>query len=260
MTTVQTMLRCACPAILACACAVSLSACNNNKDRLDPPQVLVAPYDSARNDVLWAVVPLANETGVSFADSDMISDALVAKIDEVRGLACLPLNRTIAAMRAANLRAVTSPAQARALAGLLGVDGIVVGSITDYDPYNPPKVGLKLALFSREADAGAMAVDPLRLQTAYSDYSKTPRTQYLDRPVSTVSEYLDGANHEVLMELQRYATGRHDTNSALGWKRMLTSMDLYTQFAANMAVARLIEQERLRLGQPAMTSAEPTTR
>jgi hypothetical protein len=257
MTTVQTMLARTAVMLLIAAGALPGAGCAPKGERLEPPEVLVAPYDTSKGDVLWAVVPLGNESGVSIVDTFMVSDALVNKVDEARGLACLPLNRTIAAMRSRNMSAVRSPAEARAIANLLGVDGLIVGSVTAYDPYNPPKLGLKLALFSRESDGGVMSVDPIRLQMAYTDASKTQRTRYEDKPIATLSEHLDGANHEVQMEAMRYAVGRSQPGSALGWRRVLASMDLYTEFSAQVAVGRLLEQERLRLAQP-VTSAEPT--
>lgn len=259
MTTVQTMLMCA-RALVVIACALhaaGLAGCARNTDVLTPPEVLAAPYDSGRGDVLWAVVPLVNESGVSIVDTMAISDTLINKIDEVRGIACLPLNRTLAAMRARNLPAIRSPVEARAVANLLGADGIIVGSVSAYDPYNPPKIGLKLALFSRESDGGVMSPDPMRLQMAYTDQTRTQRSRFEDKPVATLSEYLDAANHEVQMEAQRYAAGRHRPDSAFGWRRVLVSMDLYTEFSAHLAVSRLLEQERLRLAQP-VTNAEPT--
>lgn len=252
MTTVQTMqstLRICALGALGAALLLQAS-CAQSKDRLDPPDVLVAPYNAISGDVLWAVAPLANESGVSFVDSGMVADALVTRIDEVRGLACLPLNRTLAAMRARGMRSVTSPADARALAQTLGVDGIIVGTITSYDPYDPPKLGLKLALFARNPGVEQAALDPLKLQISYTEFDRKLASAYLSRPVATVSEHLDAANHDVLFELRRYATGRHDPSRALGWKSYLASMDLYTEFAAQVAVSRLIEQERLRVAQP----------
>jgi hypothetical protein len=185
----------------------------------------------------------------------MVADQIVAKIDEVRGIACLPMNRTLAAMRARGMRMVASPQDARVLAETLGVDGLIVGTITAYDPYNPPKLGTKLALFARNAGVDAPQLDPLRLQIAYTEYDRQIATQYLSKPVATVSQHLDASNHEVLMELQRYATGRHDPESALGWKAITQSMDLYTQFAAFVAVSRLIDQERLRVARTTTTDA-----
>ena len=253
MTTVQTMLgtcRAGFAPVAALLFFVCLAGgCAADKDARTPPQVLVAPYDSSQGEALWAVVPLANESGVSFANSDLVGDSLAIKINEARGVACLPLNRTIAAMRARGLTAVRSPADARMLANAMGVDALVIGSITSYDPYNPPKLGLALALFARE-NRPSDGVDPMKLQMAYTDQDPKVQTQFLDRPLATLSETWDGSNHEVQLAMQRYASGRHEPASALGWRGMLASMDLYVEFAANEAVSRLLEQERLRLAQP----------
>jgi hypothetical protein len=271
MTTVQTMripvsgsrrgLRLAAGAALA-TLALALNACQDSRKALVPPEVLIAPYDTSNGEVLWAVAPLGNESGVSTVDTDLVADSLVSSIDEVRGIACLPLNRTIAAMRARNMPFIRTPADARLLAATLGIDALVVGNVTAYDPYNPPKLGLSLALYSRDR-ADSQPFDPMKLKGSYTDYGQITRSQFADRPAAVVSEHIDGANHEVQMALRRYAQGRHDASSALGWRSGLASMDLYTEFAANFAVSRLLEQERLRIGQPQdtrTTDANPEIR
>jgi hypothetical protein len=251
------MLSCAARAAALAAVVVTATLCGcATTETLNPPDVLVAPYSAIQGDVLWAVAPLANESGVSFVDAQAVTDRIVHCIDEVRGLTCLPLNRTLAAMRGRGMRAVTSPEDARALANTLGVDALIVGTITDYDPYESPKIGIKLALFARNPGVPSLTADPLQLQIGYSEIDRRLASQFLTRPVATVSEHLDAANHEVQMELRRYATGRHDPKSARGWKSIMSSMDLYTQFAAFVAVSRLIEQERLRLAQPTTANAD----
>jgi hypothetical protein len=258
MTTVQTMLfravRAAALAVGAIA-LMTVSACAP-KETLSPPDVLVAPYNAVHGDVLWAVAPLANESGASFVDTEMVADEIIHSIDQVRGLACLPLHRTLGAMRAHGMTSVATPQDARNLANALGVDGLIVGTITSYDPYDPPKLGLKLALFARNPGVETPALDPLKLQLSYTEFDRRLASQYLTKPVATVSQHLDSANHEVQMELRRYATGRHEPEGPLGWKQIMASMDLYTQFSAFVAVSRLIDQERLRLAQPTTASAE----
>jgi len=264
MTTVQTMLtppRAAGRAILvALLLAALMLSAGCNKPDLTAPDVLVAPYNAVNGDILWAVAPLANESGVSIVDPGMVADQIIAKIDEVRGISCLPLNRTLAAMRAKGMQGVNSPQDARQLCELLGVDGLIVGTITAYDPYDPPKLGFKLALFARNPGVQQADLDPLQLQISYTEQGQRLASQYLTKPVAAVSQHLDAANHEVQMELKRYATGRHNPESALGWRGIMASMDLYTQFAAYVAVSRLIEQERLRLVQPTMTNASDPNR
>lgn len=259
MTTVQSMLwkRMKVRVLVAAGLAVlgSLPAGCTRAPELVAPEVLVSPYDTAGADVLWAVAPLVNESGTSAVDPLAVSDQLVAKITEVEGLACVPMNRTLAAMRELGIPGVRSGVDARWLADMLGADAIVVGTITAYDPYNPPKIGLALALFARDPTAtgrpASESIDPRALQRSFSDGGPVPGGRISDRPVAVISEELEGANHAVQMSVKRYAEGRHSPTSALGWKRYLASMDLYTEFASYWTVKRLLDEERMRLAKPA---------
>ncbi|MBL9032329.1 MAG: hypothetical protein JNM80_11580 [Phycisphaerae bacterium] len=221
---------------------------------LTPPAALVAPYDTSRGPVLWAVAPLRNESGTTSADALAITDKVVAAAAQVRGVSALPLNRTIAAMRALGMSELKSPADAKRLAGELGADVIVVGSITAYDPYDPPKLGLALALYTRPGPAerrGQGALDPRKLTYQPTDYRYFPRSTTPDAPGAVVSEYFDGRNHQVLMDVKSYSTGRHDPDAGIGWRRYLASMDLFCDFGSWQTVKRLLDHEWLRLAQAA---------
>jgi hypothetical protein len=233
------------------ACVLALSGCASRKPEHTPPALLTAPYDTAGHQILWAVVPLRNESGTTAVDSLIVSDKVVAAASQIRGVRALPLNRTIATMRALGLNQLASPADAKRLAQEMGVDGIIVGSITAYDPYDPPKLGLALALYARPGAMDrrrAQILDTRELQYLPTDYQYFPRTStFTDAPASVISEYLDAKNHQVLVDVKSYAAGRHDPNSAFGWKRYLASMDLFSEFAAWHAVSRLLDHEWIRL-------------
>lgn len=246
MTSAQTMLFRALAAIGLFGTA--LAGCAGSKEPpLLPPRTLVAPYDAGPGELLWAVVPLANESGTSEADRSTASDALVAAVEEARGLRCVPLNRTIAAMRALKMDGLRGPGDVRRLADAMGVDGVLVGAVTAYDPYTPA-LGLSIALYAR---GGAMTraepgVDPHTLASRPTE-SGSARPVVGEAPVATASEHLDAKSHQTLMDLRAYAEGRSDQPSALGWRRYTKSMDLYTQFAAFHAVDRLLQSEWVRL-------------
>jgi hypothetical protein len=247
MTTAQLMLARACRIAAAAVISLGFGACA--KDRLDQPLVNVGPYAPGQADSLWAVAPLLNETGVSTLNVLEIGDKLAAAIGETRGLASVPVNRTLAAMAARGIPAIRSPADAKALATAMGVDAIVVGTVTAWDPYDPPTLGLTLALYvasgSRQAGTD---LDSRKLTSAYTDYDpRDARTSFSSRPAAVISEHLSAANHEVLKNLKDFAKGRHDPNSALTWKRYTASMELYTEFASWWCVRRLIDEERWRL-------------
>lgn len=158
MTSAQTMLKLPARAVvralamllIALLAGLAPSGCAAKPD-LVPPGVVVSPYAA---DAAFAVIPLRNESGASFIDTDAVSDKVVAELAQARGLRCLPLNRTIEAMRALELPAVTTPIEAQQVARAMGVDGIIVGTITAFDPYNPPVFGVSLALYAQPSLGG----------------------------------------------------------------------------------------------------------
>lgn len=238
--------------IVAVLAAAGSGGCVNRPE-LVPPEKLVSPYSTTASKPLWAVAPMANETGTTAADTLAVTDAVVARSAEIQGITVLPLNRTLAVMRALNMPAITSPADARRLADALGADSIMVGTVTAYDPYDPPKLGLTLALYSR---GRSNPLDLSKIRSAAADVPVSA-SGFGDQPSSLVSEYLDGQNHEVLMNLRRYAEGRHDPSAALGWRRYTASMELFTEFAAYWSVLRLLEEERLKAARTTVAASTP---
>lgn len=251
MTTVQTMLSRWIVGVIALAMMIPLVSCESGpKPRvLVPPTVTVSPYSTAGGDLLFAVVPLRNESGVGSVDAMRIGDALVGAVAQVNGIRCLPLNRTIEAMRAEELRSVETPEEARLLADRLGVDGLLLGSVTAFDPYNPPTLGLSLALLGRTQAMAtpASGVDTRSLRYQPTEWNYFPDSRFAEGPASAVSEHLDARRHDIQMAIKSYATGRDDDRYPLGWERYMLSMDLYTEFATAFTVARLLDAEAARL-------------
>lgn len=229
---------------LVCGCV------SPNHDPLIAPDVVVAPYDSAAGDVLWAVIPLRNESGTSGVDVFDMSDKIVAAAEQVHGVRCVPLNRTIETMRALQMTSINSPADALKLASAMGVDAIILGSITAYDPYNPV-VGLSLALVARPGtmmpgSKESQTLDARHLESAASEQPGS-RGRTDTAIVATASELLDSKNHQVLADVKQYAQGRHRQSAATGWRSYTTSAPLFNEFAASFTVSRIIQQEWIRL-------------
>jgi hypothetical protein len=227
-------------------------------DRLDAPRTLVSPYLESQGEVLIAVVPLRNDSATSVIDAPDVSDKLVAAVEEVRGFRCLPLNRTIATMRALEMQAVRTPAEARRLAQALKVDGVLVGAITDWDPYTPT-IGIQLALYGQPDLVGRQSatLDPRTLSASFADPQTAPgpNGRRLDDPIAVISEHLDGKNNQVQMDVRTFAEGRLKGPGALGWRRYLASMPLYSEFAAYHAVDELLKAQWVRTAQAAHAHA-----
>lgn len=246
MTSAQRMLL---GALVPVAIAL-IGGCALNEPRLSPPTRLTAPYDTSRGDVIWAVVPPRDESGTTAADASAVGDALVAAATEVDGISVLPLNRTIRAMRTLGLQAVTNPSEAGQLASVLGADAVLVPTLTAWDPYDPPVIGLNAGLFPAPGRLGERnsSIDDTRVfQLQATEGLETPDPRDALRPASATSRLHDARDHETLMALRRYAEGRTETDDPMGWRVYLKSMPLYTAFSAHQTVGSLLDEEWLRL-------------
>ncbi len=239
-----------------------LGACaSGDKDALTSPRSIVSPYDSSRGEVLWAIVPLRNESGSMLLDPLEVSDQVMAAAAQIKGVRTIPVNRTIAAMRNIRMSDLSTPADAKRLASELGADALVLGSITAWDPYRPT-LGLSLALYVRPGALdrrGDASMDVSRLRFAPTDYQYFPRSGQSEAPASVVSEFFDGRNHQTLMDIRQYAQGRHDPATALGWRVYTASMIRFTEFAAWQSVSRLVDHEWIRLARSRTAPAPGTT-
>ncbi len=223
-----------------------------------PPQQLISPYASTPAEPVWAVVPLRNESGTTAVDPLAFSDTLVATITQARGLRALPLNRTLDAMAAMGMARPETPADLDRLARTLGADGVIVGSLTAYDPYEPI-VGVALALYARpgaleHASAAELDIDPRQLREQPTEYDYFGTQQAGGRgPASSVMLVLDGRDHDVKMRVRRYAAGRTETVSSLGWERYLKSTPEYERFVTFEALGLLLQREWVRLARDRAT-------
>lgn len=214
---------------------------------------LLSPYPTRR---VWAVAPLRNESGNSRANGWSLADHMATHLENATNLDVLPVNRTIEAMAALEITEVSSPAQARQLLATLGVDGLVVGTITAYDPYDPPKLGMAIELYENREVRHLDTVHVRRLAQASTGQGPIPSLEGLNDPASTVSAVLDASDPGVRTRLMRYAGNRGQVEDDQSWRLYRISMDLYSDFVTYVVSWRLLRAETQRLT-PATENPEP---
>lgn len=108
-----------------------------------------------------AVVPFANHSIEPALDTVLVTNAYYAELQQVPGFEVVPISVTAKAIETFSLR-MQSPRDALELARVLDVDAVVVGAITDYDPYDPPRIGWHVEWYSPHAPdfARGVPVDP----------------------------------------------------------------------------------------------------
>lgn len=246
-----------------------LVGCTSDPRAHAPP--LNNPYGQR---TVWAVAPLRNESGSAYADGARLADHLARQLEHAGDLDVMPVNRVLAAMTALKMPEVASPAQAVQLQRTLGAAGLVVGTVTAYDPYDPPKVGLQLELFAAALDPAASSVDVRELVRSPA-FTPAPARAAQARPVSAVSAVIDASDPAMQEPMRAYAAGRSPqdrrpsaiqsfaASHGLGgdpdhaWRRYRISMDLFVEFASYVMSRRLLEAETQRLSPPAQATGAP---
>lgn len=241
------------PASAALLILIALVAgCRARGTALQPAAVLRSPYSTPR---IWAVVPPVNESGVSDVDTARMADALARELQSVDGIDVLPVNRTIAALRRLEMHGIGSIGDARRLARELGADGLVIGSLSAWDPYPPPVIGLALELHDIDADAAPPhGIDPVGISRSTGGEPGAPAPAGI-RPVAQAAGVFDAREHRTMLQLREYAAGRHAPDSAYGADIHLVRMDLYAQFVSHRLIRELLWSEQSRLGSTAEASS-----
>jgi hypothetical protein len=179
---------------------------------------------------VWAVAPAINLSGQREVDPLLQADLLYAQLQEVRGLTVIPVNRVAEVYAALRIEQVESAEQASLVCEVLGCDALVVPSVTAYDPYDPPKFGAALQMFTKPRTyARPASVDPRELARAAAPLESASLPQ-APSFVQAVGMY-DAANGSVREALFGYAKGRHDPLGPMGNREYLQSMDRYVGFA-----------------------------
>jgi hypothetical protein len=198
----------------------------------------------------WAVAPAVNLSGQKQVDALLQADLLYAQLQLVKGLTVVPVNRVVEAYAGLHLARIESEQQAELVCQVLGCDGLIVPTVTTYDPYSPPKFGAALQWFGKDAVKRHERVDPrlLAQQAAPGPSESLPEK---GRFVQVVGMY-DAADGSVRQRLLDYADGRNDPQGPLGSKEYFVSMDRYCGFVYHDLIVKLLErasEQQVSMGQ-----------
>lgn len=222
------------------ACGLAASGCTQKK-----------PYGSEwrqslgeSRSVVWAVAPAVDLSGQRGIDPLLQADILYQQLQTVEGVTVVPVNRVAEVYASLGIEKVQSVEQANLVCDLLGVEALLVPTITIYDPYDPPKMGASLQMFIKPGAYKRKAnVDPRslsRMATPGETESLSPEPDF-EQAVGM----FDAANGSVRDRLFFYAAGRNDPQGPLGRKEYLVSMDRYSGFVYHELIGQLIASARL---------------
>ncbi|HWB53717.1 MAG TPA: hypothetical protein VG722_05970 [Tepidisphaeraceae bacterium] len=204
---------------------------------------LYLPGDHPR---VWGIAPAINLSGQNGVDSLIQADLLYQQLQPVQGVTIVPVDRVVAVYQALQISHVQSEAQANAVCKALGLDGLLVPTVTAYDPYNPPKFGAALQLFEagQTTQMPEVNVQKLAQEAAPAPGSNEPVHVHF---LQVVGMY-DASNGSVRNDLKAYAAGRYDPESPLGIGEYYENMNRYCGFVYHDLLRKLFERPQLNQG------------
>src|SRR5262245_23678961 len=128
-----------------------------------------------------AVAPFFNLSNEPTVDGRKFALAYFAELQAVPGFEVVPLGVVENAI-IENRVNLSNPEEARRLANILGVDAVIIGSVTDYTPYYPPRCGLRVEWYA--VNPGFHEIPP-----GYGLPWGTPEEEYIPAPLVFESEF-----------------------------------------------------------------------
>lgn len=189
-----------------------------------------------------AVAPALNLSGSVDFDPSRFADLMASELSYADGISVIPVSRVLGVLAGDGLDRVGSPTHALELADALGADAILVFAVTEYDPFDPPSIGVSAQLYGRRPRADALTMDPVALSRRMNLASASP--DRLSRGLlGTTQRVFDASQGAVVAEIKRFAAARGGDGSPYGWRKFVVSQQHFIRFCCH-ATIRLLLQER----------------
>ena len=190
-----------------------------------------------------AVAPAINMSGSTDFDPNRFADLMASEFSLAEGVSVVPVSRVLSALATEGRDRVESPAQAWELAKRLGADAILVFAVTEYDPYDPPSIGITAQLYGREALRGGVGLDPVAL-SRQPGLSGPEWSRGRDRLLAQMQRVFNAAHSAVVADVKRFASLRTGDESPYGWRRYMVSQQDYMRYCCHRTVQTLLGEGR----------------
>ena len=185
-----------------------------------------------------AVAPALNLSGSTDFDPSRLADLMASELSYADGIAVVPVSRVLAVLAAQGAGGIESPEHALELVDLLGVDAILVFSVTEYDPYDPPSVGLAAQLFGRLPTPRG-SLDPHAMER-HATLAASPVTFRPDWLLGEAEQVFDASHDAVARDIRRFASQRTADDSPYGWRKYVVSQQHYMRYCCHAMIRELL--------------------
>lgn len=222
--------------VVSGALLLSTSFCGGCRTK--PPTSSVRIANPWLGTLAIGVGPAINLSGSTEFEPARFADVMASELTFAEGVSVIPVSRVLAALAAEGHTEVTSPEHAKALCGVLGADAILVFAVTEYEPYDPPRIGISAQLFGCRSGQGVGAVDPdalARQARGEEAGARAPR-----RALAQSQRVFDAGHGAVSEDIQRFASQREADGSPFGWRKYVVSQQAFMRYCCHRTIQDLL--------------------
>lgn len=177
------------------------------------------------------VAPVLNLSGGDDFDALRVTDLIASEFSAFPEYAVVPVNLVLAELARHNRTGIESPDEALALARAFNADATLVTVITEYNPYDPPIVGLTMQWYPAAERGRLNRIDPVAASRAVAGsqvmLSAAPNAA---GPCVQLQHVFNAMHEDVIDELKKYAHDRDEGDSPLKWRKYTKSQDLFVRY------------------------------
>lgn len=196
-----------------------------------------------------AVAPVLNLSNTADWDALQVTDMLALELQALPDFIVVPVDRVLASLALKGQTAIATPSDVRDLGRELNADMVVVAAITEFDPYDPPRVAMTVQCYwSRPAAHLSRGFDPVAASRQASDQGMASAESGLgDAPFLQVQAVQDASWKSTVEQLRDYARARGGAQSPFGWRAHAKSQELFLRFSCHSAILTIRQEtERYR--------------
>ncbi len=223
---------------LAAVGLLTIAACHEKK----PPQSPTIRNRRLGSAVL-AVTPAINLSGKREFDANRFADLMASEASYAEGVSVVPVSRVLAVMAAKGWERIDSTAQAMELVKLVGADVVLVFAVTEYDAYDPPRIGVSAQLYGARPGSRHGSVDPVALsrQAGLAADTASGSSPGL---LCTVQRVFSASDESVVEDIQRYAAQRNADGSPYGWRRYVVNQQEFIRYCCYATIREVVSDTK----------------
>lgn len=188
-----------------------------------------------------AVAPAINLSGSTAFDRNRFADLMASELSYAEGVTVIPVSRVLGVLAERGWDGVTSPKQALELVKELGADAILVFSVNEYDPYDPPSIGISAQLYGTWPGASDGSLDPVALsRQANLATLRAPSSQ--QQLLAQSQRVFDASHGAVVADIRAFAALRDGDNSPYGWRKYVVSQQRYIRYCCHATIRTLLNE------------------